>query len=689
MKKLKNKKYMMLLTLGLIPAISAATVSADELLDLSFEELLNVEISSASKYLQTVKAAPSAVKVITSADIRRYGWRNLDQALATLPGLSFSSDGSYSYLGARGLSIPGDYNTRVLLLVDGVPFNDAIYGQATIENSFPIDLSLIDKIEYVPGPGSAIYGSHAMFGVINVFTKTGSGQTHHVELAADADTEQRKTLRFNYSNEFANGANVLLAGKRMRRSGQDSNYPEGVVNELTDADGEIITSGKVNDRDKADDKELFAKLSAGDLTLTFFHGDRTSEPSVPLYWTNFNDDGLFNRDRYTNLGASYNAQLSEGVEWFNSINYQDSYYTGEFPYSYGEDEDNPRVVNRDETEAHRWIVESRLTFTNWQDHVVVAGMEARKEGKTRVTNFDLGDGEADYEYFAHNVKDHSLAFYLQDDWQFAESWRLNVGARMDDSKLNGSHVSPRLALIWQATPELTVKAISGKAFRSPVQYESTYGLDASLQDDDETEEYLNNPSLKEESITTNELVFHWQPSHDFEWVNSFYHYKLTDLIGQVETESEDLQYQHIGDIKAYGVESSMKYLLQNDWKISANVNIQHSEDDSGKRLAVSPVWNAKVLLDGPIINDSLYLAWETHASDGYDQEWFGETFNFSSNVVSNLALTAVTPVKGLDVQLRLNNVFDRDFDTANSSDSPIVRMPDAGINARITVRYNF
>jgi outer membrane receptor protein involved in Fe transport len=260
---------------------------------------------------------------------------------------------------------------------------------------------------------------------------------------------------------------------------------------------------------------------------------------------------------------------------------------------------------------------------------------------------------------------------------------------MDDSKLNGSHVSPRLALIWQATPELTIKAISGKAFRSPVQYESVYGLDAALQDDDETEEYLSNKSLEHESITTHELVLHWQPSKNFEWVNSFYHYKLTDLIGQVETENADLQYQHIGDIKAYGMESSIKYLLQNDWKITANVNIQHSEDDSGKRLVVSPVWNAKVLLDGPIINDSLYLAWETHASDGYQQEWFGETFNFSSNVVSNLALTAVTPVKGLDVQLRLNNVFDRDFDTANSSDSPIVRMPDAGINVRITVRYNF
>ncbi|MBQ0789182.1 MAG: hypothetical protein KBT50_01065, partial [Cycloclasticus sp.] len=65
------------------------------------------------------------------------------------------------------------------------------------------------------------------------------------------------------------------------------------------------------------------------------------------------------------------------------------------------------------------------------------------------------------------------------------------------------------------------------------------------------------------------------------------------------------------------------------------------------------------------------------------------TFSYSSNVVSNLALTAITPIKGLDLQMRINNVFDRDFDTPNSSDSPLVRMPDAGINARLTVRYNF
>ena len=365
---------MALLTLGLIPAIGVATVSADELLDLSFEDLLNVEISSASKYSQTVKAAPSAVKVITSDDIRRYGWRNLDQALATLPGLSFSNDGSYSYLGARGLAIPGDYNTRVLLLVDGVPFNDSLYGQASIEAGFPIDLSLIDKIEYVPGPGSAIYGAHAMFGVINVFTKSGDGKSNNVELAVDVDTKQRKTIRANYSHDYGNGINILVAAKKMRRSGQNSNYPEAVYNELTDSAGDVITDGHVDDRDKSDDKEFFAKLTIDDLTLTFSHGDRTSEPSVPLYWTNFNDDSLYNRDVYSNFTASYNMQVNDETNWFSSLSYQDVKYIGEFPYVY--DPIDGTTINRDEGYASRWIAESRLTLTNWQNHIVVAGRGA-------------------------------------------------------------------------------------------------------------------------------------------------------------------------------------------------------------------------------------------------------------------------------------------------------------------------
>jgi len=656
---------------------------ADDIVDFSLEELLNVEISSASKYKQSIRSAPSAVKVITAQDIKRYGWRNLDQALATLPGMTYSNDGSYSYLGTRGLSIPGDYNTRVLLLVDGIPFNDALYGQATVDNSFPIDLSLIDKIEYVPGPGSAIYGAHAMLGVINVITKNAYSTDHQGELVVDTDSEHRSTVRASYLNNFDNGVALLLSAKQMRRSGQDRYYPELVYNEVIDANGDI-TDGQIHNRDKTEEKELFAKLSFKNLTFSFAYGDRKSEPSNPLYWGIPNDD-LLNHDKYTSLSASYDKQVNDTLNWYSSINYQNTQYYGDFPYNY--EDGNGRTVNRDETESSRWIAESRLTTNAWQNHTVLAGLEFRQDSKAEMTNFDVGS--PNWVYFDTDEKEHSIAFYAQDEWQFSQNWRLHSGARIDNSKVYGSHISPRVALIWDTSPTLTLKMMTGIAYRSPIQYEHNYGISPSDQDPAAGEEYLNNHAIDNESILTHELVAHWQPNDNFEWVNSFYYYDLRDLISQ-EFLGDDLQYQNSSEIESYGLESSINYHFDNKWQLTANLNIQSSaNEESGQRIAVSPVWNAKILLNGPLWDDKLLLAWETHATDSYYQDWYGDRYEFASTVVSNMSLTALTPVRGLDLQLRVDNIFDRDFDLVGSADSPMVRIPDTGINARLTIRYSY
>ena len=79
--------------------------------------------------------------------------------------LCVSYDRDYAYLVARGFQRPGDYNSRFLLLVDGVRLNDAVYDQAPIGTDFPMDMDMVERIEYVPGPGSAVYGSNALLGM--------------------------------------------------------------------------------------------------------------------------------------------------------------------------------------------------------------------------------------------------------------------------------------------------------------------------------------------------------------------------------------------------------------------------------------------------------------------------------------------------------------------------------------------
>ena len=136
-----------------------------------FEEIPSVY--GAAKYDQKVNEAPAAVIIITADQIKKYGYRNFAQILDSVPGLFTSNDRNYGYLGIRGFNRPGDYTSRVLLLIDNHRLNDAVYDQGGAGTEMPIDVDLIDRVEIIKGPGSSLYGTNAFFGVVNVITKRG------------------------------------------------------------------------------------------------------------------------------------------------------------------------------------------------------------------------------------------------------------------------------------------------------------------------------------------------------------------------------------------------------------------------------------------------------------------------------------------------------------------------------------
>src|SRR3954470_8123298 len=190
------------------PAASGTSVSdTAELAAMPLEALMQVTVNTASRFDQSVTDAPAAVVVLTAEDIREFGWRTLADALASLPGLYVTNDRSYQYLGARGFQRPGDYNSRFLLLIDGIRTNDGVYGQAPIGSDFPLDMDLVKRIEYVPGPGSSMYGANALFGVINVITKSGSDLAG-AEAAVAAGSFGEKKARASYGWHGAHGADI-------------------------------------------------------------------------------------------------------------------------------------------------------------------------------------------------------------------------------------------------------------------------------------------------------------------------------------------------------------------------------------------------------------------------------------------------------------------------------------------------
>ena len=116
---------LLLISISRTPCVAQA--NPVDLRDASLEELMNMRVYSASKHLQNVSDAPSSVTVITADEIQKHGYRTLADILRTVRGFYMSYDRSYSYAGVRGFAPPGDFNTRVLLLVDWHRINENIY----------------------------------------------------------------------------------------------------------------------------------------------------------------------------------------------------------------------------------------------------------------------------------------------------------------------------------------------------------------------------------------------------------------------------------------------------------------------------------------------------------------------------------------------------------------------------------
>jgi hypothetical protein len=224
------RQHVCLIALLLAMAQQSAQASQD-LTDLPLEQLMNeskltdASVFGASRFRQRVSTIPSAVTVISREDIQQYGWRTVAEALRSVPGFYVHSDRSYNYIGARGFARPQDYNSRVLLLIDGQRTNDAVYDTAYVGTEQLIDIDLVERIEVVRGPGSSVYGGNALFGVINIITRTAQ-QIDGVEIGAAYSSFSTVYGRATFGKRLDNGAEIVASVSGSDSHGPDLRFPE-------------------------------------------------------------------------------------------------------------------------------------------------------------------------------------------------------------------------------------------------------------------------------------------------------------------------------------------------------------------------------------------------------------------------------------------------------------------------------
>lgn len=653
-----------------LPVMAAETTP--DLTELALEDLLQVEISTASKFTQSLRHAPSAAQVITSEDIQRHGWRTLAEALNSLHGFFTVNDRAYAFVGTRGFLVPGDYNTRFLLLLNGQRLNDNIYEQANFGDEFPLDLALVERIEYVPGPGSAIYGSNAFFGVINVIARQAGGQTGWqagTSLSRDGWRELRLT---RFQSGSADGPDLLVSVSRASKNGRDLAIPGAAG--LIQADGSPSPDGVARGLDSAALTRAYLGWQQGGARLSAWAAQRGVRPSTALYGSNFNDGRLRLDDGSYGLVLAYARPLRQDLELNARLAFQRTTYRADYPYR---DETVGDYLNRDDSDGRWWSGELRLLYGGLARHKLLAGLDFQVDQQAVQRNADLAPTGSTP--LSVDTRGRRLALYLQDEWLLAPDWRLNLGWRHDRYYYTGrSHSSPRLGLIWSASERTSVKLLAGQAYRVANAYETAYTTGA----------WLPNPALRPETIRTLEAVVEHRLGPGQELGASLFNYRLEDLIRQVTVGGDQLRYENQAPVSASGLEAFWRLRRQHGVSLSASLALNRARHADGRPLDNSPSWVAKLRGSHPLWNPRWQAALELDAVGPRRLEGGGSPQTLGTQWWLNLSVQATALAPGLQVQLRLLNLFDRRL-LQPAAEAPTPLLPLDGRSWQFALSYAF
>lgn len=562
---------------------------------MSIEDLAKLKVDTvygASKFLQKASDAPASVTVITAEDIQKYGYRTLADVLRSVRGFYVINDRNYSYVGVRGLSLPGDYNARILFLLDGHRVNDNIFDGAYVGTEFPVDVDLIGRIEIIRGPNSSVYGTGAFVAVINVITKRGR-DLKATELSTEAGSQNSYKNRISFGGRFDSGLETLLSGSFYNSQGNSRLfYPE--------FESPATNNGIAENADGDQSYSLFADFIYRDFNIHVVDASRTKHIPTASFGTVFNDPRTRTTDarsyvdiQYHHTFGTWETLVRASYDWYG--------YHGIYIYDYAGKGIPPYTENYDAANGSWWDFQGDASRIFFKRHRVTLGTEFRQDIGQHQENYDIQP------YFLY-LDDHRAArvaaVYFQDEYSVLRNLSLVAGLRSDWHEKFGNTLSPRLGVIFTPKPNTDIKASYSWAFRAPNSYESFYAV---------KDTNTANPLLKPERIRSWELDVEHRFGKKYSVSGAGFLNRIDDLIEQNRDPlTGNPYYVNASTVQTKGVE----FELSARWPGGMEGALAHTLQDSRNIVAGGPLTNSpknltKASFSIPLFRKKLFASADT------------------------------------------------------------------------------
>ncbi len=556
---------------------------------------------TASLRPESVEGAPAVVTVYDHRQIMAMGARTLLDVIRTAPGIDIGR----SPLGDDTVTFRGSRNpAELLVMIDGLRINNPFNGAAPLD----LPVAMIDRVEILRGPGSALYGTDAFVGVIQVFTRHPEGVIGLVE-ADDSggngtfrlDGQRYQVGAGNRTGKLYYGASISEVGRggSLQQIGSDQLAPAGGSPQLSPLTGgsESATPGPLSDWRKQLTGD--ARVSLRDVLGTGDELALTGRIYSETHGEYFGPNGTFAPDGSIGL-AQDQAQLSYDVPLSSILRLEARLYL-----------DHQRIDDLVDLTPAGYVAEppglntgffpsgeqSALALTTWTyggearltgnlpaHNTATAGVQLEEQAVTAYSassNFGPGGDylgglvpDSSSPALAAGVSRRILGAYVQDIFEPWSQLSATGGLRLDDYSDFGSSLNPRLSLVYRPAPPVWIKALYAWAFTAPT-FQQLYDQSSA----DINGGYVGNPTLGPERIKTGEaeigVTVPWTGGGFDASVNAFDD-DITGSIMQIPLYGNQNPFENAANVTQIGFEGQVR--LRTRW-VSVFGNVSDLYED--------------------------------------------------------------------------------------------------------------